>query len=220
MPPVAFFDFDKTLLDCDSGKLFAIPGLREGIVGLGTAINFALTGLLYEVGLRSRAEIQRVGYSCYRGHKPEEIGSLMDEWFRDLMLPRLSPTVGARLRRHQEQGDVTVILSASPGFVVEPALRRLGVDGAQGTVMEVDSAGRCTGAPVRSLEGPAKADAAQEWMRQRGADPAECWAYSDSIHDLEMLEAVGHPVAVQPDAELARLAADRGWEILMHHLAS
>src|ERR1700755_3661146 len=62
--------------------------------------------------------------------------------------------------------------------------------------------------------GPHKAEAMREMADQEGWDLADCYAYTDSASDLPMLEAVGHPVVVNPDRILARIARERGWEVM------
>ena len=87
-------------------------------------------------------------------------------------------------------------------------------DGAVGSVSEVVD-GQYTGrpgGPFTYREG--KAQAIRELAEREGIDLAASWAYSDSESDLPMLRAVGHPVAVNPDAELARVAREEGWEVL------
>ena len=74
--------------------------------------------------------------------------------------------------------------------------------------------GLYTGRALRALHAGAKADCLREVAEREGLDLAECTAYSDSHTDLPFLEAVGHPVAVNPDRELRRIAADRGWPVL------
>ena len=77
--------------------------------------------------------------------------------------------------------------------------------------------GRWTGrlaSPI--LHGPAKALAVQDLAQQRGLDLVACHAYSDSTNDQPLLEAVGHPHAVNPDRHLARTAAAGGWTVHRH----
>ena len=89
----------------------------------------------------------------------------------------------------------------------------LGFDGALGTICEVKD-GHYTGRPVRSLLAGAKAEVVRELAQREGFDLAECTAYSDSHTDLPFLEAVGYPVAVNPDRALRRTATERLWPVL------
>jgi len=116
---------------------------------------------------------------------------------------------------HNEAGRDTWIVSASPQGIVEPLAASLGMTGAIGTEGEVLD-GRFTGrldGPF--IYGPGKAQAIEKLASDRGYDLDLSYAYSDSISDLPMMEVVGHPVAVNPDSELAAVAHDRGWPIVI-----
>ena len=102
------------------------------------------------------------------------------------------------------------IVSASPEEIVEPLTEYLGADGVIATRSQVDEDGRYTGQVDFYSYGPYKAEAIQAVADERDIDLAGSYAYSDSATDLPMLEVVGHPVAVNPDRELSRVARDRG----------
>ena len=105
------------------------------------------------------------------------------------------------------------IVSATLQEVVQAIADDLGFDGALGTVCEVRD-GVYTGRTRRALHAANKAEGVRELAEAEGFDLAECTAYSDSHTDLPFLEAVGHPVVVNPDGELRRIAAARGWPVL------
>src|SRR5581483_1461871 len=143
----------------------------------------------------------------------------------EAMEPVLRPLVYAEpmrlVEQHHARGEPVYIVSATLQEIVDAIAADLGFDGALGTICEVQD-GRYTGKPVRSLHARAKAEALREVAQEKGLDLAECTAYSDSHTDLPFLEAVGHPVAVNPDRALRRIAAERGWpalEFKMRHAA-
>jgi hypothetical protein len=105
------------------------------------------------------------------------------------------------------------LVSASPEEIVLPLADLLGVDGAICSRGEVDEQGRYTGRMAFYAQGEAKATAMRELAERTGIDLGASSAYSDSATDLPMLEAVGHPVVVNPDRDLARVARERGWEV-------
>jgi phosphoserine phosphatase len=116
--------------------------------------------------------------------------------------------------RHQDAGREVYIVTAASQEIAELLAHVLVFDGGIGARSEVRN-GVYTGRP----EGPftyreGKAEAIRQIAAEQGYDLAESWAYSDSESDLPMLRAVGHPVAVNPDAELARVAREEGWEIM------
>ncbi len=105
------------------------------------------------------------------------------------------------------------IVSAAPEEIVEPLARYLGAEGAIAS-QAVVSAGRYTGQLLRYAYGPQKAATIRQIAERDALDLNESWAYSDSATDLPMLEVVGHPVAVNPDRALRRIAQMRGWPVL------
>jgi HAD-superfamily subfamily IB hydrolase, TIGR01490 len=113
------------------------------------------------------------------------------------------------VEHHRNRGEAVYIVSATLQEIVQAIADDLGFDGGLGTVCEVEG-GVYTGRALRALHAEGKARCIQEL----GYDLAESTAYSDSHTDLPFLEAVGHPVAVNPDRALRRTAAARGWPIL------
>ena len=117
------------------------------------------------------------------------------------------------VEQHRERGDCVYIVSATLQEIVQAIADDLGFDGALGTVCEVRD-GAYTGKALRALHAENKATCVRELAESRGFDLAECTAYSDSHTDIPFLEAVGKPVAVNPDRELRRVAAERGWPVV------
>jgi HAD superfamily hydrolase (TIGR01490 family) len=117
------------------------------------------------------------------------------------------------VEQHRERGERVFVVSASLQEIVEAIAEDLGLDGGLGTICEVRD-GRYTGRAVRALHAEAKAECLREVAARDGLDLAACTAYSDSHTDLPFLEAVGRPVAVNPDRQLRRIAVDRGWPVL------
>src|SRR5690606_27446395 len=110
-------------------------------------------------------------------------------------------------------GHRVVVISASPEEIVRPLCRHLGVADVIATRAAVDEEGRYTGELELYAYGPGKAEAMRAMAEEEGIDLEASYAYSDSITDLPMLEAVGHPIAVNPDSALRVIAEERGWEI-------
>jgi HAD superfamily hydrolase (TIGR01490 family) len=131
------------------------------------------------------------------------------------LIERVRPEARQLVEMHRHAGRATYIVSASPVELVNPLATALGMTGGVGTVSEIVDGvytGRLAG-PF--CYGPGKVDAITELARWEGLDLAQCYAYSDSASDLPMLEAVGHPVVVNPDAKLERHARRNGWPIVI-----
>jgi HAD superfamily hydrolase (TIGR01490 family) len=110
---------------------------------------------------------------------------------------------------HRSRGEPVYIVSATLQEIVQAIADDLGFDGALGTVCEVVD-GKYTGRAIRALHADEKA----RCIRELDHDLAASTAYSDSHTDLAFLEAVGHPIAVNPDRALRRIAVARGWPVL------
>jgi haloacid dehalogenase-like hydrolase len=104
------------------------------------------------------------------------------------------------------------LVSAAPSEIVEPLADHLGAHEALASVARVDQDGRYTGDVERYAYGPEKASLIRRVAAQNGIDLSASWAYTDSATDVPMLETVGHPVAVNPDRALRRIAQLRGWD--------
>jgi HAD superfamily hydrolase (TIGR01490 family) len=134
------------------------------------------------------------------------------------MEPVLKPLVYREplrlVERHRARGEPCYIVSAALQEIVDELAAELGFDGALGTICEVGPDGAYTGRSLRSLHGRAKAAAVRELAEREHVDLGVSTAYSDSHTDLPFLEAVGNPVAVNPDRALRRIAAERGWRVL------
>lgn len=130
------------------------------------------------------------------------------------VLPRLYPQMLKRAYEHQDAGRLVYIVTAASQEMADLLAHVLAFDGGLGSRSEVVDGvytGRAAG-PFNYREG--KVESMRLVAEEQGIDLASSWAYSDSESDLPMLRAVGNAVVVNPDAELARIAAAEGWELL------
>jgi phosphoserine phosphatase len=141
------------------------------------------------------------------------VGRIVRETLEEVIDPIVFEEALELIRQHREAGRLVLIVSASPEEIVRPLAAYLGADDAIATRARLDDEGRYSGELERYCYGPAKVTAITEIAEQRGIDLAASYAYSDSVTDVPMLEAVGHPVAVNPDRALLRVAEARDWEI-------
>ena len=218
MTAAAFFDLDRTLISGASAFPFAVEAWRAGLVSNREIARWTLAALMFllsgdkgeDVSDNTRSEF----LAKVAGVSVEQLESIARE-----MLPNLvndiRPESKKLLQMHHDAGRETWIVSASPQKIVEPLAQALGMDGAIGTRGRV-----VDGHYTSELDGPfvygdGKAQAVKALAGERGYDLEKSYAYSDSISDLPMLEAVGHPVAVNPDGVLERIAYERGWPIVI-----
>jgi HAD superfamily hydrolase (TIGR01490 family) len=213
----AFFDLDRTLLRRSSALALAGSFRERGLLSRRSLARAALWQLLFVARGADAEAVRRLaeeGLLVLRGFRPDAMRTLVSE----AMEPVLKPLVYAEplhlVARHRERGEPVYIVSATLQEVVDGLAAELGFDGGIGTVCEVGPDGTYTGHSVRPLHGQGKAQAVRELARREDIDLARSTAYSDSHTDMPFLEVVGHPVAVNPDRDLRRVARDRGWETL------
>ena len=216
MAAAAFFDLDRTLLRRSSALALAGSFRERGLISRRQLAHAALWQLLFALRGASHEAVRRGaedGLIVLRGSTPEELKSLV----ADALEPVLRPLVYAEplhlVEQHRQRGEPVYIVSATLQEIVQAIADDLGFDGALGTVCEVRD-GVYTGRTRRALHAANKAEGVRELAEAEGFDLAECTAYSDSHTDVPFLEAVGHPVVVNPDGELRRIAAARGWPVL------
>jgi HAD superfamily hydrolase (TIGR01490 family) len=212
----AFFDLDKTLIEGSSGVHFARAAFRSGMIGrrqllrdLWANLKFRIEGSTDEASEQIRERI----LLAITGTPVRELQRLGPEILAGV-LPRVYPEVLRAAYDHQDAGRPAFIVTAASQEMAELMAHVLVLDGGIGTRSEIRD-GVYTGRP----DGPftyrgGKAEAIRDMAAARGIDLAASYAYSDSESDLPMLEAVGHPVAVNPDAALERIARERGWRIM------
>jgi len=211
-----FFDLDRTLMAGSSGLHWARAAYEAGLISRGRLLKDGWENLKFRLRGSTDAGTDRVR---------ERVGAMIrDQRVRDLqrlaprvlagVLPRLYPQMLEVAYRHQDEGRRVYICTAASQEMADLLATVLGFDGAVGSRSEVVD-GRYTGRPG----GPfcyrdGKAQEIRALARREGIDLGASFAYSDSESDLPMLRAVGHPVVVNPDAELARVARAEGWEVM------
>jgi HAD superfamily hydrolase (TIGR01490 family) len=213
----AFFDLDRTLLRRSSALALAGSFRDRGLISRRQLAKAAAWQLLFVLRGASHEAVRRAaedGLLVLRGFTPEEMRELAATALEPVLRPLVYQEPLELLEHHRRRGEPVYIVSATLQEIVETIADDLDFDGALGTICEVGPDGAYTGKAVRALHADAKARCVRELAASEGFDLAECTAYSDSHTDLPFLEAVGYPVGVNPDRELRRICADRGWPVL------
>ncbi|QEC47699.1 HAD family hydrolase [Baekduia soli] len=212
----AFFDLDRTLMSGSSGFFWARAAARAGMISRRRLALDAWENIRFRLRGSTDATTDRVMVrvgAMLEGKRVVDFDRLGPQVLAGV-LPRLYPQMLQIAWDHQDAGRPAYIVSAASQETAAMIAHVLGFDGALGTPLERRD-GRYTG----RLAGPfayrdGKPQLMQELAAREGIDLAESYAYSDSESDLPMLRAVGHPVAVNPDGALARVAREEGWDIL------
>jgi HAD superfamily hydrolase (TIGR01490 family) len=218
MPRAAFFDCDKTLIPGSSLFLLARGLYDRDFIRVRDIASFAWTQLSYRVLGTERMgkvdDFQTMALEFVKGRHQNELRALGREIAGERILPRVYEDIARVIEQHRSIGDEAYLVTAAPQELAEAIAEGLGMTGALGTLAALDDAGFYTGKLAGPLmHGPEKAKAIEALGAERGIDLPDCHAYSDSKNDLPLLEAVGHPHAVNPDHELRRIARARGWPV-------
>jgi len=200
-----------------SGMSFARVAAKHGIVSRRQLASWGIEHLRYRLrGTTDErtTEVLKQARELISGVPARDLARMNPEVMAAI-LPRIYPRMLDEVHAHQDAGRATFIVSAAGNGVVEPLAGVLGFDGGIGTRYEIDGEGAFTGrfdGPF--VYGPGKVEAMRAFAAEHDIDLAASYAYSDSLSDLPMLEAVGNPVVVNPDPALAEIAKREGWQAM------
>lgn len=210
----AFFDLDKTVIDRASMMAFGRHFYRHGLISRRSVVRGVWAQLIYLHLGASEEKLARIRESTLalsRGWEQRQVRDIVAETLAQVVEPICYAEALDLIELHRAAGRLVYIISASPAEIVEPLGQFLGVDHVIASRARVDADGRYTGEMEVYAYGPYKADLIRAAAVTDGVDLAASFAYSDSYTDLPMLEAVGHPVVVNPDRVLAKVARERDW---------
>jgi HAD superfamily hydrolase (TIGR01490 family) len=211
----AFFDLDKTVISKSSSLALTRPFYRAGLVTRSQLLRGAYAQLVYLMLGADERRMDRAKegmLALTKGWSREEVEQVVREALEEVVDPYIYQEALDLIALHQALGRRVYIVSSSPEEVVRPLAERLGVQEVIATRAETVD-GRYTGNLEFYCYRELKARRIVEVAKEQEIDLGGSFAYSDSITDLPMLEAVGNPVAVNPDRELRRMAEQRGWRI-------
>lgn len=213
----AFFDVDRTLLAGFSATAFFRERLLSGRMGPGEALETVRGTLGYALGRTGFSGMVSAATAAYRGLSEESLEELGQEVFDKHLATQIYPESRALVRAHQDRGHTVAIVSSATRYQVEPVARELGVEHVLCTRLEVED-GVFTGGVVKpTCFGVGKLRAAENLADDHDIDLDESFFYTDSIDDLALLENVGRPTALNPDARLAQIAKERRWPVRRFH---
>ena len=211
----AFFDLDKTIIAKSSTLAFSRSFYNGGLINRRAVLRSAYAQFVYLAGA-DHAQMDRLreylsGMSS--GWDVAQVREIVADTLHELINPLIYDEAATLIEDHHAAGRDVVIVSTSGAEVVEPIGKMLGADRVVATRLEVEH-GHYTGAIEFYAYADNKANAIREIAGEAGYDLTQCYAYSDSATDVPMLEAVGHPFAVNPDRALRREAIARDWPVL------
>lgn len=211
----AFFDLDKTIVARSSPLALGRSFFKEGLISRSSLMKSLYAQLMFQLMGADEDKMERMRREAAKlteGWEQEKVRSVVTEVLEEVMSPLIYSEALELMHDHRSAGRLVCIVSSSPEEVVEPLAKMLYVDRYIATKPKIVD-GKYTGELDFYAYGPHKADAIKALAEELDLDLAGSFAYSDSVTDLPMLEVVGHPVVVNPDKALRRLATDKGWEV-------
>jgi HAD superfamily hydrolase (TIGR01490 family) len=213
----AFFDLDKTVIAKSSALAFGRPFYRDGLISRRDVVKSAYAQLMFRLGgagdEQAMARTRDYLAALTKGWRVEQVQQIVAETLNELINPYIYAEAAALITEHQAAGRDVVLVSASGEEMVRPIGELLGIADVIATRMSIVD-GRYSGEIELYAAGPNKVSEVRALAEARGYDLADCYAYSDSASDLPLLDAVGHPSAVNPDRALRRAAAENSWPVL------
>jgi putative phosphoserine phosphatase/1-acylglycerol-3-phosphate O-acyltransferase len=209
---IAFFDMDKTLLSTSSGKLYVQYLWRRRLISTSEMVSVLVISTQYSLNFLNFPKAMARMSRSIKGGDAATTKAMCDQWFEEYLINYIAPRAVERLREHEQQGDIAILLSASTQFAVEPVARHLSVPYYCTELEIVDN--RFTGDVVgMHCYAEGKRFWAERIAHERGVSLQDCTFYTDSYSDHALMEVVGHPVAINPDRKLRALAQLKGWPI-------
>ena len=209
---IAFFDMDYTVLDASSGLLYAKYLRQHKRLSNRLMLRIAWWSLMYKVSAIdvNTAVPKMLSYAEHQSASLTRADTQV--WFENNLKAHITPQAVAKMRQHQAQGHRIVLISASTQFVVQPVAELLQIDFLCTQLLEQDD--QLTGQVVDPpCYGAGKVVWAQRYAMGHQASLHDAYFYTDSYSDRPLLDQVGYPVAVNPDARLKRFARRRSWPI-------
>jgi HAD superfamily hydrolase (TIGR01490 family) len=212
----AFFDLDKTVIAKSSTLAFGRPFFQGGLINRRAVLKAAYAQFVFSLQGADAQQMERLRSqitAMCTGWDVATVHEIVAETLHGIVDPLVYAEAADLIEEHKAAGREIVIVSSSGAEVVEPIGEMLGADRVVATRM-VTLDGTYTGEIEFYAYGENKAEAVRRLAAEGGYDLTDCYAYSDSITDLPMLSAVGHPTAVNPDRALRKAALERGWPTL------
>jgi HAD superfamily hydrolase (TIGR01490 family) len=213
----AFFDFDETLLDVESGRLGIQWLWDRRLVPFGYILKILTANFLYKRRLLSDERMVKTMLTFYRKKRLADFQKGADNFYKSYLKPHLAPGILSRVHFHKEEGHLLVLISGSVRYLLEPVVRDLEFDHLLCTDLEVDKNGLMTGKPADLVcVDHNKKILTLKLAQQLELDLEKSYAYGNHHSDLPLLETVGNPHAVEPNSILEKIAHHRSWPILAY----
>ena len=211
----AFFDLDKTIVARSSPLAFGRSFFSAGLITRSSLLKSIYAQFVFHLMGADENKMERMREEAAKltsGWEADKVREVVMEVLGEVISPLIYAEALELIHDHRAAGRLICIVSTSPEEIVEPLAKMLNIDRWIATKPKIVD-GKYTGELEFYAYGPGKAAAMEKLAAELDIDLSGSFAYSDSPTDLPMLEAVGNPVAVNPDRGLRRIATERGWPI-------
>ena len=213
----AFFDVDNTLVRGSTLYFLGRGMYQRGFFTKADISRFVVANIRFRMTGTEKKDViekyQKAATDFIGGHAVEEIKKVGEEIYDEYVSPKLWQGTFEIAQSHLDKGEEVWLVTAAPQDMADIIAQRLGLTGALGSKACIEN-GIYTGAlEGKLLHGIEKAFAIQKLAQQHSLNLEDCYAYSDSHNDIPLLQAVGHPCAINPDAILRIRALAEGWPI-------
>ena len=211
----AFFDLDKTVIAKSSTLAFSKPFFSQGLINRRAVLKSSYAQFLFLMSGADHDQMDRMRTyltNMCTGWDVEQVKAIVGETLHEIVDPLVFAEAAELIADHKLCGRDVVVVSASGEEIVAPIARALGATHAMATRMVAED-GKYTGDIAFYCFGEGKVEAIRALADREGYALEHCYAYSDSVTDLPMLEAVGHPTVVNPDRALRKESTARGWPV-------
>lgn len=210
----ALFDMDHTLIWVNSGHSSTVLARRMGLANFRDLLTGVYNILLYRLSLININDWYEANINQLKGVGVDEMNLFADLWFKTMVKSHFYKEAMELINEHRRKGHRLAIVSNGPEFLVRALAGAIDIPDCISTRVETED-GMLTGRLIKPLcYGEGKLGYTLSWAEANGVDLCESYFYTDSIFDLAMLQAVGHPVAVNPDYRLKKVAGRSGWSVL------
>ncbi len=207
----AFFDVDHTLLEINSGTEWVRHEWRRGRMSVRGLLRAIWWLALYRLSWMDFEDVTAKATVGYHGRAVADLEAEVRTWFDSEIAAWICKQGRQAIAQHRSQGHIVALLTSGTRFSAQPLAERLGVDHVLCTELETHN-GVLTGRHLApACGGSGKIVHAEKFAEDHNIDMARSYFYTDSMSDLPMLERVGEPRVVNPDARLRREARARGW---------
>jgi len=205
----AIFDLDGTIIRASSEQVFLSTLLSQG--DLPTSNLFAWAAHFLKVKSLSVAKTNKI---YLRGLAVQQVHEIVRRCFVEVLRPSIAQHISDLIHAHRADGQTVILMSGSLSFLVQPFHEHFQTDLMVSHELEVVD-GRFTGQRI-SLNhyGKNKAKLAEQLAVEHGFDLSRSYAYGNHHTDAHKLALFGHPVAVNPDRKLWKIAKQNGWQIV------